>query len=44
MLAAAAALVKLKLAPPRPPVVEAGSAALVGLSLFWIFGRTYSAT
>jgi hypothetical protein len=42
LLGAAALLVRLKLALPRPPVVEATSAALVGLSLFWIVGRTYA--
>jgi hypothetical protein len=42
LLAAAALLGRLKLALPRPPVVEAVSAALVGLSVFWITRRTYA--
>ncbi len=44
LLAAAAGLVRLKLALPRPWVVEATSAGLVGLSLFWIVGRTYASS
>lgn len=42
LLGGAALLVRLRLALPRPLVVEGGSAALVGLALFWIVGRTYA--
>ncbi len=41
LLGCAALLVKLRLAWPRPLVADSVSAALVGLSVFWIVGRTY---
>jgi hypothetical protein len=42
MLGAAALLVRARWALPRRPVVELSSAGLVGLSVFWIVGRTYA--
>jgi len=37
----AAGLTKLKLAAPRPIVVDIGSALLVGLGCFWFIGRSF---
>ncbi len=37
-----ALLVRLKLAIPRPIVVDVGSAFLVGLGLFWFVSRSYA--
>ena len=42
LLGAAALLVRLKLALPRALAVETVSAGLVGLSVFWLVGRTYA--
>jgi hypothetical protein len=37
-----ALLMKLKLALPRPLVVDVCSAALVGIGLYWFLGRSYA--
>ncbi|MES2258059.1 MAG: HupE/UreJ family protein [Pseudomonadota bacterium] len=43
MVLLAAGLARLRLAPPRAIVVDVFSAALVGLGLYWLIGRTYAA-
>ena len=42
VLAVAALLIRLKLALPRPLVVDLASAGLVGIGLFWFLGRAYA--
>jgi hypothetical protein len=42
VLAIVAIMMKLKLALPRPLVVDVCSAALVGIGLYWFLGRSYA--
>lgn len=42
LIGVVALLVRLKLAVPRPIVVDIGSAFLVGLGLFWFVSRSYA--
>lgn len=42
VLALVAVLVRMRLAPPRPIVVETVSASLVGLGTYWFFSRAFA--
>jgi HupE / UreJ protein len=42
LIGVVALLVRLKLAIPRPIIVDVGSAFLVGLGLFWFVSRSYA--